>query len=442
MRDTAPKLPPLYTGKSSFLVANRHMGQSIWQASQHCRIESVEHIYDVQGLLLWSKGKPVSPELLERLAERELRKPVELCVMAQDPVSAAVLEATLLRLCGAAPDLALALAPRLALLLELLRSLPLNPQELLLISVLHHSERGLLPHTVAVTALALAAGMAVGLETIELRSLARAALLHDVGLLYLPELPSHEAAENLGRRHPTLGATAAVELAGCARAVGQLIVLSHERLDGTGFPAGIGAAQMPLAARVLSFAEAVADTLADPNLGAVPAAMKVRVVPQEFDTRLMSWMAAVAHAAPPRPAPAASPSPSIGLQLRQMHSALSRALVLLTLPVGETAEVRLAAGLWLQALSPLMHALSASGVEIALAQGLDIEPESRAEAAELHALRHELVSRMRAFAQALAVDRACQPDFAASRLVTTLSQILDEPPTQAEVPAPVASPPA
>jgi hypothetical protein len=428
LRDTAPKLPPLYTGKSSFLVANAHMGKSIWRASQHCRIESVEDIYDAQGFMLWAKAKPVSPELLERLAERELRKPVELCVTAQDPVSAAVLEATLLRLCDTAPDLALALAPRMSLLLDLLRALPLNPQELLLISVLHYGERGLLPHTVAVTALALAAGMGVGLETLELRALARAALLHDVGLLYLPRMPGHEQVEDLAHRHPLLGAMAAVELAGCAGSVGQLIALSHERLDGTGFPAGASAAQLPLAARVLSFAEAVADTLTDPGLGAVHAAMKLRVVPQEFDDRLASWMAAVAHAAPPGPLPAAPPSPSIGLQLRQVHAMLSRALVLLTLPVGESAEVRQAAGLWLQRLTPLMHALSSSGVETALAQGLNIEPETPAETAELAALRHELASRMRAFAQAVAVDRAHQPELAASRLVHHLTQILDEPP--------------
>jgi hypothetical protein len=442
MRDTVPKLPPMHTGRSAFLVTNQHMAQAIWQASQHCHIESSEDIIDVQNTLLWKRGKPVTPELLEKLADRELRKPIELCVMAQDSVSAAMLETALLALCRASPDFAQALVPRQTLVLNLLHGLTLNPQELLLISVLRFGRLHLLPHTVAVTALALAAGMAVGLETNELRILARAALLHDVGLLYLPEMSGHEQTEGPGHRHPLLGAMASLELASCPGAVGQLIALSHERLDGTGFPAGTRAAQLSLPARVLALAEAVADTITDPKLGAVHAAMKVRLVPEEFDSRLVNWMASVAHAAPAHPDPAASDphAHSVGLQLRQVHSTLSRMLVLLILPVGETPDVRQAAGLWLQCLRPLMQALSSSGVEIALAQGLDIEPESQAEAAELYALTAELSLRLQAFARSLAVDHVRHPEFAASRLVHNLTKILDELPAQAGA-TPVPCPP-
>jgi hypothetical protein len=109
-----------------------------------------------------------------------------------------------------------------------------------------------------------------------------------------------------------------------------------------------------------------------------------------------------------------------------MHADLSRAVVLLTLPVGEVLDVRQAAKAWLPRMMPLMHALSASGVEEALSQGLHIEPESDAEAAELLALHAELAARIQAFARSLALDRARLPLLARSRLVQDLARLLNE----------------
>jgi HD-GYP domain-containing protein (c-di-GMP phosphodiesterase class II) len=428
MTADAPKLPPLYTGRSRFLEANRHLGQSIWLASQHCRIESSEDIHDAQGIMLWARHQPVEPELLAKLADRELRKPIELCVVAQEPVTAEMLEAELDALCARAPDFEAVLGARQPALRQLLRALPLNAQELLLISVLRFGGRDRLSHAVAVTAVALAAALAAAPGETAPQPLARAALLHDVGLLYLPEETRVATPEQVHHRHALLGALAAVELAQRGPEVGEMISHSHERLDGSGFPAGLKADKLPWASRVLQFAEAVADALADPAQGVMRALMISRVAPQEFDPRLVGWLASAAHACKGQGSEqgALARANGIGLRLRQMHADLSRAVVLLTLPVGEVLDVRQAAKAWLPRMMPLMHALSASGVEEALSQGLHIEPESDAEAAELLALHAELAARIQAFARSLALDRARLPLLARSRLVQDLARLLNE----------------
>lgn len=439
MRDLAPKLPAIHTGGSALLADNQHLAAAIWQASHHSRIEAAEDVLDAQGHRLWPRGTAMSPELLERLADHDLRHPLELHLPTRAPVVMGWAEAALREACHAAPDLALALKPKFDAVLELLHSLALNPREQLLVAVMRHAEPPLLPHSIVVTALALAAGLGVGLEGRELRVLARAGLLHDVGLLYLPETSDHDLTHGQWRRHPMLSAAAAVELAGCSLAVGELITCSHERLDGSGYPGALLAPQLSLAARTLALAEAVADTLANPALGALHAAMAVRMVPREFDERLMSWVAAVARTAPLRE-PALPPGAlPVGQRLRRLHATLSRAVVLLTLPVGESPEVRQAATLWLKRLAPLMLALNTSGVEASLGQGRDLTPETPAEAAELEALAHELTLRLQAFARAVAADRTRSAELWSSRLVHSLGQILHEPAAPAAVP-PTPSP--
>ncbi len=91
-----------------------------------------------------------------------------------------------------------------------------------------------------------------------------AGLLHDIGKFALPdrvlqagELPEEDWA--LVKRHSQDGAALVGRLDGYGP-VAEIILYHHERVDGTGYPAGLIGREIPVLARILSVCEAY-DTL-------------------------------------------------------------------------------------------------------------------------------------------------------------------------------------
>jgi len=117
-----------------------------------------------------------------------------------------------------------------------------------------------LGHNRRVAQLCVQIGRQLAMTTTELRVLARAGLLHDIGKLAIPDqiLDKHsslDAAEwMLMKSHPELG----LSLLGQGRSRREMLAVlyHHERLDGSGYPYGLGAASIPIEARIV----AVADT--------------------------------------------------------------------------------------------------------------------------------------------------------------------------------------
>jgi response regulator RpfG family c-di-GMP phosphodiesterase len=99
------------------------------------------------------------------------------------------------------------------------------------------------------------------LTTGELHDLKLAALLHDIGLLMLPQelisggntldSESYVAVQN----HPRLGASL-LEPFFFLREASILIAHHHERWDGSGYPYGIRGTFIPLGSRILAIADA------------------------------------------------------------------------------------------------------------------------------------------------------------------------------------------
>src|SRR5450631_1510634 len=94
-----------FTGASSFLEANENFVQALVGASAHCAIHASEDIFDANGLKLWAGGQPIGERLLDRLSNRRLRKPIELCVYAADPIAAAGIAETIEARVAGSPDL-------------------------------------------------------------------------------------------------------------------------------------------------------------------------------------------------------------------------------------------------------------------------------------------------------------------------------------------------
>jgi two-component system cell cycle response regulator len=116
-------------------------------------------------------------------------------------------------------------------------------------------------HIDDVAALAHGVGQRMGLRPHELQELVRAAELHDIGKMAIPDAILEKADTLDGpewefmRRHTVIGERmlhVAPALAGVAR----LVRWSHERMDGGGYPDGLRGDEIPLGARIVAVCDA------------------------------------------------------------------------------------------------------------------------------------------------------------------------------------------
>jgi hemerythrin-like metal-binding protein len=419
-----------YTGASRFLEANEHFVNAMVSASSHCSIHASEDIFDANGMKLWARGQPIGDRLLERLRKRKLRKPIELCVYAADPIAAAGVAEAIEAKVSESMDLRAALETDLARVLKVVGSLLPNPTELMLLSVMRHSKRDMMGHAALVSVVALTMAAMVDVHSEVMRTLARAALLHDVGELYLApalfESPNPRSAAQIReiRTHAAIGAQVAIELARAGPTIGHLIALSHERLNGGGYPRGLRVHDLSLPAQALLFAEAMASPLESGANGLQRAAVAARLVPGEFDSEMVNWIVRCGQAIPAEPQSNLS-AEAVGLDLRQVHALLARVLVLLNVPaVRETAKVRAAAAQWLTAVEALMLELRRTGVEQAVLCGLNVEPQNNTEMIELSVLGQELLYRIRTLRLQVELAQADIPELGSSSLVLELLEAL------------------
>ncbi len=131
-------------------------------------------------------------------------------------------------------------------------------------------------HTTGVAALAQQVGRTLGLSDIEVTETMRAAVLHDVGKIAIPDAvlgkrgPLDADEWELMRRHTLIGERilqGAPSLAGA----GRLVRSSHERWDGQGYPDGLAGEAIPLGARIIAVCDAFdAMTTDRPYRSAIP----------------------------------------------------------------------------------------------------------------------------------------------------------------------------
>ncbi len=137
----------------------------------------------------------------------------------------------------------------------------------LLAALLEH-DPDLGDHIRGVAELAVELGRALDLEPSELETVRIAATLHDIGKLAIPEAilvkpgPLDDEEWAFIRTHTVIGeriVRAAPSLAPAA----ELIRSSHERIDGTGYPDGLHAGEIPLGSRIIAVCDAFDSMLAE-----------------------------------------------------------------------------------------------------------------------------------------------------------------------------------
>jgi putative two-component system response regulator len=156
-------------------------------------------------------------------------------------------------------------------------------------------------HSQRVARSAVAMARALNLAPEEIQHIKRAALLHDIGKVALPERllsttnPLSDAALTVMRTHVAIGQEVLSVVPHLAPAAA-LVAASHEWFDGGGYPAGLEGDKIPLGARIIMVADAYdsmvsMDPYGDPASHDEATVELVRGSGSQFDPEVVRlWM--------------------------------------------------------------------------------------------------------------------------------------------------------
>ena len=123
-------------------------------------------------------------------------------------------------------------------------------------------ESGTIGHSKQVTAFTIAIARAIGIEIETIRVMARAAFLHDIGQITVPDsilrkpgplTPEETAAM---RKHCACGYHLLRKIPFLVEAA-EIVYAHHEAFDGNGYPRGLRGEEIPLGARIFAVADAL-----------------------------------------------------------------------------------------------------------------------------------------------------------------------------------------
>jgi HD-GYP domain-containing protein (c-di-GMP phosphodiesterase class II) len=131
-------------------------------------------------------------------------------------------------------------------------------------------------HSQRVVAIAIAIGKRVPIPSNLLAILARAAFVHDIGKIAIPDSILYKPRaltddeKKVMRSHCEIGHNTLQRIP-FLRDAADIVLAHHEFFDGTGYPRGLRGEQIPLGARILSVANALDAMLSDwPYRNALP----------------------------------------------------------------------------------------------------------------------------------------------------------------------------
>ncbi len=116
-------------------------------------------------------------------------------------------------------------------------------------------------HSLSVGVVSLSIAIGLGLDDVYLRQVGLGAMLHDIGKLMIPasiiQKPSSLTAEEyqIIKNHPQYGAELLPHRFDIPETIFDGILSHHERMDGSGYPAGLKEDHIPLTGRILAVAD-------------------------------------------------------------------------------------------------------------------------------------------------------------------------------------------
>ena len=316
---------------NAFASANPHALATILEAGETRRIIAATDIFDISGIKLWARDQPVSAALQRKLLDRQLRRPLESCLVAEDGVTPIRLVEALQALVDGASPLAPLLRPQAARIVREAAHLSLHPVAQLLLTASQTARPQAFDHAVAGMALngALMAGN--GGDTPEIRLAMLCGLLHDLGEMYIaPQHGEAEADRDLDFVsfqqlvvHPHVGSLLISQLTNYPGVVARAIAEHHERLDGSGYPHALQQAGLSPLGRLTAVTEATLNALRGADDPLLRASVALRAVLGEFD---LDWVGRISRAASAQPPRAAVMAPEdIQARLAALDDLLSAA---------------------------------------------------------------------------------------------------------------------
>lgn len=136
-----------------------------------------------------------------------------------------------------------------------------NPDAMLLLGSIRARDEYTAQHSLSVSVLSMVLGHRLGLPRAKLRDLGLAAMLHDLGKVRTPleilNKPGRLTLEELEviKLHPAHGLEILDGCDGIGRHQLEVVYGHHERLDGSGYPRGLGEADLGLFTRVVSITD-------------------------------------------------------------------------------------------------------------------------------------------------------------------------------------------
>ena len=400
-----------------FATANQHALATILEAAQTKSIIASRDIFDMSGIKLWARDMPVSTALQRKLLDRQLRNPLESCLMAEDGVTTATLVEALEALLARHTPLSSLLKPRAAKLVQEAAHLPLHSVAQLLLTAGQASRPESFEHALQAMALSGALMLSHGCTAMELRLAMLAGLLHDLGEMYIdPRFGEADADRSLDFQsyqqlvvHPHVGQLLIAQLTDYPKALARAVAEHHERLDGSGYPHALRREAVSPLGCMLAVSEAALAALRLPQAEMARASVSLRVVPGEFD---LTWVGRIADAArmelPPHERPDAA---AVQSRLGRLDAALqatqgsAEALGL----EAETPDLKAALALALHLLGRLRTGWFASGL-------WSQEALAEQDLAEAASVEDELSFRLRAIERAAQLRAGELPAADAQRL--------------------------
>ena len=167
-----------------------------------------------------------------------------------------------------------------------------------MLAMLQARDQGSFEHAHRVSKLSVNLAMALGISEPELSDIERAALLHNLGRLALPDdlLSRERATISAGdrarlRSYPLHGYAMLKNVPILTRA-NQIAVAAHERADGSGFPHGLRGQDIPMGARIISVANAYDELTAGVQGNAVSPSRAIEILTtartEEFDPQVLN----------------------------------------------------------------------------------------------------------------------------------------------------------
>lgn len=249
--------------RPALVAVDPHYLRDVTELGDTREIRTRKAIWSKSRIKLVDKGVRVDSRLYERLMQYKLKPAIEHCLEISDPVRPADLRQEAIRLFDSSTGYSTLreLAANPHVILSALEQLPMDEELSFRMTVMREHRPAMYVHAVGVAALSAGIACGIGIAGDRLRRVAAAGAYHDIGEMHIdPNLLKGGRRLEEGERrhiytHPLTGYFVLQEHECCSGGIADAVLEHHERVDGSGYPRGIGGDALGQGGRIVALAE-------------------------------------------------------------------------------------------------------------------------------------------------------------------------------------------